>query len=448
MPRRCALCAPEGARIPRGIIRGLSLVELLVAMAIGSIIVLALTGAFVDSKISYLREEQFARMQENGRFVLSTLAAHVRSTGSLYCDSLALQESRGGLSVKACDLLSLEETGACDATTVDLARDHILGSVQPLGYDNSSIDGPQALIGVPAEGRSNIVERRLRGDVLVTWGISGAGAYVSNVPSLTEGDGLATTLELSQGNLALVSDCAGTDVFAVSGVCDGVLEHGVNMSKGSGCEDPDQDDADNPGQVVNATDSLSRAYNWQPAQPRAASAPRYKAQVFPFRYQAFYICCVDTQDGSLQTGTGIDNCRTDPDRFRPSFCTWELGSGNRSQSVVLNVADMRVTYTGDLDGDGQIDFTADDDDPVPTAAWVTSANAWPGVSAAKIELLVASDNDHLRAMAGAATPAKASWPPTAADDRLGNGMPADRRLYERFVSNVALRARTPWYISP
>lgn len=448
MPRQCAFSAVKPGRIRRWTIDGLSLVELLVAIAIGSIILLALTGAFVDSKISYLREDQLARMQENGRFVMSTLAAHFRSTGSLYCDSLALQESRGGLSVKACDLLNLRETATCDAASLDLARDHVLASSLPLGYDDDSIDGPRTLIGLPAVGRSNIVERRLRGDVLVTWGISGPGAYVSNVPSLNGGNGLETSLELNQGSLALVSDCAGADVFAVSGVCKGVLEHRANEAEGTACDDESHDDADNATKAVNATDLLSRAYNWQPVDPRTASAPTYKAQVFPFRYQAFYICCVDTRDGSLQTGTDVDGCRTAPNRYRPSLCTWELGSRNGSQSVVLNIADMRITYTGDRDGDGRIDFTADDEKPIPTADWVTSVNAWSGVSAAKIELLVASDNDHLRAVAGAASPSKTTWPPTTADDRLGNGMPFDRRLYQRFVTNVALRARTPWYLSP
>jgi len=156
--------------------------------------------------------------------------------------------------------------------------------------------------------------------------------------------------------------------------------------------------------------------------------------------------------------------------FRPSLCVWDSSGGRDNQSLVLDVADMRLTYSGDSDGDWVTDFFADDTDTIHTAQWVSENNAWPGVSGVTVELLVASGRDGVRATPGVSSPAKAMWPPNGTDsdsesepasdgeaksdsgsdgidgDTLGAGLDADRRLYERFVMSVALRSRIPWYL--
>ncbi|TVQ86347.1 MAG: prepilin-type N-terminal cleavage/methylation domain-containing protein [Chromatiaceae bacterium] len=52
--------------------RGVSLMELLVAMSIGAIILLGISNLFVTSKVGYQQEESLARIQESGRFRLKT----------------------------------------------------------------------------------------------------------------------------------------------------------------------------------------------------------------------------------------------------------------------------------------------------------------------------------------------------------------------------------------
>jgi len=53
---------------------GFTIVELMVAMAIGLIVSAAVAGLFVQSKSSYIQNDQIGIMQENGRFALKILA--------------------------------------------------------------------------------------------------------------------------------------------------------------------------------------------------------------------------------------------------------------------------------------------------------------------------------------------------------------------------------------
>lgn len=57
--------------------RGLTLVEMLVAIAIGLIVTAAITAVFLQSRISASQDENLARMQENARFALNLLRSEL-----------------------------------------------------------------------------------------------------------------------------------------------------------------------------------------------------------------------------------------------------------------------------------------------------------------------------------------------------------------------------------
>jgi type IV pilus assembly protein PilW len=58
--------------------RGLSLIELLVAVAIGAVLIFGATQAYVDSRSAFAVNESVARMQENGRYAMSVLEPDLR----------------------------------------------------------------------------------------------------------------------------------------------------------------------------------------------------------------------------------------------------------------------------------------------------------------------------------------------------------------------------------
>lgn len=66
---------------------GLSLVELMVAIAISSILLAGVGNIYVGNKTSYLVAEENARMQENARFALDALAKDIRMAGYRGCDA-------------------------------------------------------------------------------------------------------------------------------------------------------------------------------------------------------------------------------------------------------------------------------------------------------------------------------------------------------------------------
>jgi type IV pilus assembly protein PilW len=69
--------------------RGLTLIEMMVSIAIGLVVVGAVTYAYVGSKGSYRGNESLARIQEAGRFALDSMTKDVRRAGAMGCGSLS-----------------------------------------------------------------------------------------------------------------------------------------------------------------------------------------------------------------------------------------------------------------------------------------------------------------------------------------------------------------------
>lgn len=64
---------------------GLSLVELMVALLISSLIMIGVVQVFSASRQTYTVDEGMARLQENGRFALDFLARDIRMAGNMGC---------------------------------------------------------------------------------------------------------------------------------------------------------------------------------------------------------------------------------------------------------------------------------------------------------------------------------------------------------------------------
>lgn len=65
--------------------RGVSLIELMVALLIGTVLVLGLVEVFAASRTAYQLSTGLARVQENGRFALDFLRRDLRMAGHLGC---------------------------------------------------------------------------------------------------------------------------------------------------------------------------------------------------------------------------------------------------------------------------------------------------------------------------------------------------------------------------
>ena len=62
---------------------GFTLIEMMVGLLLGLLVTGIVIATFVQSKGSYNQDQEVARMQENGRFVLTTLAREMSMAGFL-----------------------------------------------------------------------------------------------------------------------------------------------------------------------------------------------------------------------------------------------------------------------------------------------------------------------------------------------------------------------------
>ena len=67
--------------------RGVTLVELMIAVTISSIVMIGIGSVYTSSKRSYKLQEEFSRLQENGRFAINHITRFVRSAGYSGCAS-------------------------------------------------------------------------------------------------------------------------------------------------------------------------------------------------------------------------------------------------------------------------------------------------------------------------------------------------------------------------
>lgn len=66
---------------------GVTLVELMIAVTISSIVMIGISSVYTSSKRSYKLQEEFSRLQENGRFAINYITRFVRSAGYSGCAS-------------------------------------------------------------------------------------------------------------------------------------------------------------------------------------------------------------------------------------------------------------------------------------------------------------------------------------------------------------------------
>ena len=177
---------------------GLSLIELLVAMAIGMVLVLGMVQVFAASRAAYQLSEGLGRAQENGRFAMDYLQRDIRMVGHVGC----VNDQARRLAPNANAFVPHFTAGG--------ALDFRFGI---RGYENSS---PTGITLTPARlsGTDSIVLRFLRGNAIPVTSID-----VSNPaqPSLTVDSTKWSTLQdsgVASPEMFGVADCTYVDIFA------------------------------------------------------------------------------------------------------------------------------------------------------------------------------------------------------------------------------------------
>lgn len=246
---------------------GISIVELLVAMAVSLILAGGIYQIFVGSTRSYALNQGLARMQENSRFALHALRSEVRGAGYLGC----LQDVGSFTNTlnNPTNLLLNFSQGVygLEATAVDTWAD-----------ENGAVD-PEAT-GLNGLGLTSPVSGS---DILVVRGVNPDVVFFLETPMPNTSADMKLengTTGIAKDDFLMITDCQHASVFQVSNYTDtnGNLVHNTGAAV--------------PG---NSTSDLGRAY--QPG-----------AEIYVPRSMIFYVRNNDAGQPSLyrKIGTGAE----------------------------------------------------------------------------------------------------------------------------------------------
>jgi type IV pilus assembly protein PilW len=160
--------------------KGLTLLELMIAVALGIFITAGMIQLFINSKQNYRVQESLSRLQENGRFAMGFIARDIRMASYWGCLQNGLDNTTNGL--------------------------------DPAGtnYDINYHGFGQGIVGL--NGAANAP------DTLTLRGAFGNGiAIIAPLATLSSGTlTVPTNNGLIQGDIVMVSDCQKADIFQIT----------------------------------------------------------------------------------------------------------------------------------------------------------------------------------------------------------------------------------------
>jgi type IV pilus assembly protein PilW len=322
---------------------GLSLIELMIAMALGVVLTLGVVQIFLGSSQTYRLTDGLALLQENMRFALGDLQYEGRMAGYYGClvkePEILLNPTTGYVY----DVASVSAMG-WEAGNTGLGDTFTITSLSPSGTAWSNGTGDA----LPADIDGDIVEGT---DVLLINGGKPADVVLTGNPMGSNAAiGTTARTNIPQGAiiLAVAGNCTGGDLFQKSN-----NGNATSISKAGGT-------GGNPPGNIN------------PSSGFRAGPYDNEARIYEFSSTVFYIGESDNVD---------PNGDLVPALFRERL---DAGDSFGAVELVAGVENMQILYG----------VTNNPDDP-KAERYVTAANvnAWEDVVSVRIALLMRSDDN-------------------------------------------------------
>lgn len=183
-------------------VRGMTLVELMVGVALGMFLVAVMGTIYLGSKSTFLAQDGGARLQENGRFAMDMLSQDLRMSGFRGCQT--------GSSVTN----TLNTPGAL---ALDFGQP-IWGARHTGGAWSPALAAPVSALAPDAAGDVVLVRRP----------VGNGWALVAEMASDSAALNITPTADFARGDLLLLADCAGAAVLQATNATPGtagVVEH-------------------------------------------------------------------------------------------------------------------------------------------------------------------------------------------------------------------------------
>ncbi len=193
--------------------RGISLVEVLVALVISLFLLAGIIQVYVANKSSYSFSNSISRIQENGRYAMDTMAQDLRMAGFFGCAIFNPEDAASMAGI----VNNLNPDGPGYTTDIyDFLQNDLVE-----GTENDGLNGSDSIT----------LRGAFPGSVTVQppYGSKSANIKVSEPHDLKEGD------------IVMVSNCRGADIMQVSNIntSNGTLVHNTGNSTISGNYNPD-----------------------------------------------------------------------------------------------------------------------------------------------------------------------------------------------------------------
>ncbi len=319
--------------------KGLSLIELMVAMLIGLILIAGIGNIFIDSKRTYSFQQGLARIQENGRMALEFLGRDIRMAGYTGCAS-----------------------GEYSSVT-----NMLVGSTT-LNYDFSrGVRGYEVGSSVPSDLSALSPAPLLNTDVLILKGPVGDGVKIVKNNDSAQLFAQVTTTDpgACADNTDRVSGICGGDILMATDCTKARIFQAGNIQRtGAGAPGCPPEGCLNVTHPASGTPGNISPPSWGGGS-NAAENFGTDAEIIKISTVYYYIA----------EGSG-------PNR-EPSL--WQLTVPGTAQEILEGVENMQLLYGRDTG----TDFVPDRYD---TATAVTSAAAWDKVGAVRVQLLVRSED--------------------------------------------------------
>jgi type IV pilus assembly protein PilW len=423
----------DGSRIPvrpvrRRENRGLSLIEILVALAIAALLLLGLSQIFVGSKQAYSVQTAVSRSQENARFIMGYLENNVRMAGYYGCGNESsignsfynhlsataptltftqmFQRPIQGFQNNACAL-----GGTCSLGTLAAGTSANWAPAFPNSYFPNVLSP-----GVPApiSGSDILILRVLSSQSTPALGpFNPAAAPTAGNPTFKAAPVPADSNFIQEGGIYAITNCAPrADIFKASAGTTSTPAEIVVLANST----------DNPlANPTNAADTSTWA--WTQAEgdykqpPNGQLAGTVNGEVYKAQYMAIYV--------GLRPGTTTPALYVQQPPINGVANTQEIADG---------VEHMQLSYGVDTDNDGVADRfeSADTVQNGATDQAVIDAN-WRKVVSVHIGLL-------MRAQDQAGVPPNANGNVFAVNTTQITA-PPDGRYRDVYETTIALRNR-------
>lgn len=314
--------------------RGLSIIELMIALLLGSLLTVGMVQIFTSNSQAFQMSEAVARTQEYGRIAAEMLTREVRGAGYYGCNSQNVTNN-----------LDIEE-GDDDWDLYDYAGGPAVSSMDQWRPDEA-LDGT---------------------DILHLSGMESSGIEIiaSQPPTaastqVTSRSGRGPASELSDDDIIAITDCQGTDVVQISNVQGDDTALQVTLVTNSGSGSPGNDFTDNvcsnTGAAGSGNNCLSNNYG-------------IGSQILKPYKRTYYI--------------GPSTVRGEEPALK--LVEYE-GASSKTLEMVEGVVDLQVRYGLSSDPDQAVNRWEEAED--------MEADDWDLVRSARVSILVRGGPDNL-----------------------------------------------------